>query len=166
LKNSTEDEPELVTRPPWYSRNSVRIGIMLIIAAAIALYDVGYYFGTYREEHNFADRNTEIADAMADYLNSLEGDWSVYFYGPPTMYVDFPTIPFLAGSFVKDKNIFDIEESPAALPQTDSANRLFIYLPERYAEIAGAKADFPDGEEKTFTGYHASPLFHVYEVRD
>ena len=132
----------------------------------MAVYDVGYYFNSYRNEHEFADRNTEIADAIANYLNSLDGDWSAYFYGPPSMYVDFPTIPFLANTYQKNENLFDITEPNAELPLTDSTNHTFIYLPERYDEIAVAKLDFPSGKEMKFDGYYSEPLFHVYEVTD
>ncbi len=166
FNGSAEDEQERATREPWYQQKPILMAILLAIATAVALYDVSYYFGSYREEHHFADRNTEVADLMSEYLNTLEGEWSVYFYGPPSMYVDFPTIPFLAGSYQKDKNLFDITDPEAALPQTDSANHVFIYLPERYSEIANTKVDFPDGIEKTFAGYYSAPLFHVYEVRD
>jgi len=138
--------------------------VPLLIAATIASFDIGYYFGQYRNQHHFGDRNTEIAYAMADYLNSLEGDWSAYFYGPPSMYVDFPTIPFLVGNFQKDLNLFDVLESGTDLPPLESSNLVFLFLPERVGELGLTKLDFPAGQEQIFNGYYSSPLFHVYEV--
>jgi SAM-dependent methyltransferase/4-amino-4-deoxy-L-arabinose transferase-like glycosyltransferase len=166
VKRSKEEDPGAGIRAAWYQRKASLLTVALVITAVIALYDITYYFGSYRHEHHFADRNTEIADAMADYLNSLEGDWSAYFYGPPSMYVDFPTIPFLAGSYQKEKNLFDVVDPHKDLPLTDSVNYVFIYLPERYDEIAVTKSDFPSGQEKKVDGYYSEPLFHVYEVKD
>ncbi len=166
FKRADEEQRTATVDGTWYQRKTFLVILPLVIAAAIALYDVGFYFGSYRHEHHFADRNTEIANVMADYLNSLEGDWSVYFYGPPSMYVDFPTIPFLAGSFQKDRNLFDMVEPDSELPSSDSTNQALIYLPERYDEIAVAKIGFPTGQEKKFGGYYAEPLFHVYEIRN
>jgi ubiquinone/menaquinone biosynthesis C-methylase UbiE/4-amino-4-deoxy-L-arabinose transferase-like glycosyltransferase len=166
LPRSEEDQPEEDQQVLWYKRKALLLIIPLLIAAAMAIYDMGYYFGPYRNEHHFGDRNTEIADAMATYLNSLEGDWSAYFYGPPSMYVDFPTIPFLASTFQKDVNLFDIAEPDAELPLTDSPNHVFIYLPERYDELSIAKFEYPSGREQIIDGYYATPLFHVYEIRD
>lgn len=141
--------------------------IPLLVAAAIALYDIGYYFGPYRSEHHFADRNTEIADRMAAYLNNLEGDWSAYFYGPPSMYIDFPTIPFLARDFVKGDNLFDVPESGLSLPLPEGANETFLFLPERYGELEPLRAAYPTGTERSIGGgYYADPLFYVYEIRD
>jgi 4-amino-4-deoxy-L-arabinose transferase-like glycosyltransferase len=141
--------------------------IPLFVAAAIALYDVGYYFGPYRSEHHFADRNTEIADRMAAYLNGLEGDWSAHFYGPPSMYVDFPTIPFLARNFVKGDNLFDVPEGGLQLPLPEGGNETFLFLPERYGELEPLRAAHPAGTERSISGgYYADPLFYVYEIRD
>ena len=166
FKRADEETLDPAAGVPWYQQKALIIIVPLLIAAAIALYDAGYYFGSYRSEHRYGDRNTEIAHGMADYLNTLEGDWSVYFYGPPSMYVDFPTIPFLATAFQKGDNLFDVVDPDSELSLTDSSNHVFIYLPERYDEIAVAKIGFPSGQEKKFDGYYAKPLFHVYEIRD
>ncbi|MDX1413035.1 MAG: glycosyltransferase family 39 protein [Candidatus Promineifilaceae bacterium] len=139
--------------------------IPLIIALFITFYDIVYYFGPYRTEHHFADRNTEVANDMAQYLNSLEGDWSAYFFGPPSMYVGFSSIPFLVHDFQESQNLFDIIEFGAPLPVDKSLNLTFIFLPERYNELEQVLAAYPGGEERVFSGYYADPLFYVYEVR-
>ena len=95
---------------------------------------------------------------MAGYLNTLEGDWSAYFYGPPAMYVDFPTIPFLASSFREEVNLIDVLEPGADLPAPDSRNLVFLFLPERYGELAATKLDYPNGQELTFDGYCSDPV--------
>jgi 4-amino-4-deoxy-L-arabinose transferase-like glycosyltransferase/SAM-dependent methyltransferase len=138
--------------------------VPLIIAAAIALYDLNYYFGPYKLEHHFADRNTEIANDMANYLNSLDGDWTAYFFGPPSMYVGFSSIPFLVQDFHIESNLLDVLEPGAQMPESASPNLVFIFLPERYSEIEETKTKYPDGQERSFAGFYANPLFYVYEV--
>jgi 4-amino-4-deoxy-L-arabinose transferase-like glycosyltransferase len=147
-------------------RRTLIVIVPLLIAAAITFYDIGYYFGPYRSQHHFGDRNTEIADLMAGYLNTLEGDWSAYFYGPPAMYVDFPTIPFLASSFQEEVNLFNVLEPGADVPDTDSRNLVFLFLPERHGELAATKLNYPNGQELSFDGYYSNPLLYVYEVRN
>jgi hypothetical protein len=140
---------------------------LLIIAALIALSEMAFYFGAYRQGHTFADRNTEIAQGVAEYLNTLDGEaTTAYFYGPPNMYINFPTIPFLAQDFVANSNLFDVvsAEETAVLPQTDADHLTFIFLPERAGEMEEVRRIFPDGEEETAVGYHANPLFYTYEV--
>lgn len=138
--------------------------ILLVIAIAIALFDIGFYFGTYRQEHQFGDRNTEIADGVADYLNSLDGQWVAHFYGPPVMFADFPTIPFLARDFTEGFNLFNVPESGSPKTGYESSNQSFIFLPERYNEIEQIRSTYPSGQEKSFPGYYADQLFYVFEV--
>jgi hypothetical protein len=136
-----------------------------MITFIIALSDIGFYFGTYRQEHHFGDRNTEIADSVAKYLNSLDGQWIAQFYGPPGMYVDFPTIPFLVRDFEENVNLFNVPDSGGPLAAAETVNQSFIFLPERYNEIEPLRALFPSGQSHSIPGYYADPLFYVYEVR-
>ncbi|MCA9930327.1 MAG: hypothetical protein KC419_17710, partial [Anaerolineales bacterium] len=140
--------------------------VMIGLAVIFVVGDVAFYYGRFRVEHNFGDRNTEIADRVAHTLNELDADaWTVYFYGPPSMYTDFPTIPFLAPEFQRGLNLFDVEPDgerhAAATP-----NQLYIFLPERTNELAQIQAEFPGGDVRTFTGYYTDPLFSVYEVNN
>jgi hypothetical protein len=137
---------------------------LLIVAIFFTVGDIIFYFGRYQNEHTFADRNTEIAHEMADYLNSLDGQWSAYFYGPPSMFISFPTIPFLASDFQGGINLFDVNEPNASLPSAPTPDLTFIFLPERINELATVRALHPNGRERTFAGFHADPLFYVYEV--
>ncbi|RMH00669.1 MAG: hypothetical protein D6706_03355, partial [Chloroflexi bacterium] len=137
---------------------------LLLLTLLFATGEAGFYFGRYRTEHSFADRNTEIAHEMAVYLNTLDTSWTAYFFGPPNMYVSFPTIPFLATNFQEGINLFDVTD-PNALPPAATPNQVFIFLPERFGEAEQIQAHFPEGELHLFDGYHANPLLYVYEVR-
>ncbi len=143
-----------------------RLTVLVVIVIAIAAYDIGFYFGTYRSDHRFGDRNTEVANDMAIYLNSLQGDWVAHFFGPPSMYVGFPTIPFLATQFEENINLFDVPEGGVPLPGYENRNQTFLFLPERYNELEQVRAAYPLGREQSVSGYYADPLFYVYEVRE
>jgi hypothetical protein len=141
--------------------------LLLIIAALIAFNEMIFYFGAYRQGHTFADRNTEIAHEIAEYLNTLPGnETTAYFYGPPSMYISFPTIPYLAQEFRANENLFDVPPGgeTAVLPETTNPNLTFIFLPERAQEIEATQAAYPGGEQQTISGFHANPLFFVYHV--
>jgi SAM-dependent methyltransferase len=135
-------------------------GLAVLIAAA----DLFFYFGPYRAAYRFGDRNTEIADQVAAYLSTLPAGSVVYFHGPPVMYADFPTITFLAPQFRPGENLFNVEDPAAALPvQSDAL--VFIYIPERSAELAETQARLPGGRVQTFPGHLANPLFYAYELQ-
>ena len=141
--------------------------VLLIMAALIALNEILFYFGPYRQSHSFADRNTEIAYEVADYLNTLEGDsTTAYFHGAPNMYINFPTIPYLAHEFMANKNLFDVAdgEETAVMPSPATPSLTFIFLPERADELEAIQAEYPGGEEQTIPGFHTNPLFYTYEV--
>jgi hypothetical protein len=80
------------------------------------------------------------------------------------MYVSFPTIPFLVQDFQENFNLFDVPPEPGTLPLSPATKRVFIFLPERFGEAAAVQSEFPGGELKTFTGFHADPLFYAYEL--
>ena len=140
----------------------VLIGLSVLFVAG----DLIFYYGRFRVEHEFGDRNTEIADEVADYLNNFTpNEWTAYFYGPPSMYTDFPTIPFLAPEFQRGYNLFDVEQNGELAP-SQTTNQLYIFLPERMNEMDQIQARFPNGTAQSFAGYYADPLFYVYEVEN
>lgn len=135
--------------------------ILLFIAG-----DLFFYFGQYRQEARFADRNSEVAHEMGRYLDSLEGEWYAYFHGPPAMYVGFPTLQYLAEQFQPGLNLVDVPENMTMPPEAPpDANVVFIYLPERSAEVNQTAQRYPDGQFLTFDGRLQNPLFYSYEVR-
>lgn len=138
----------------------VAIGVALLLAG----WDAAFYFGRYQAEHRFGDRNTEIAYVLSNYLNELGDDWTAYFYGPPSMYVGFSTITYLATDFTAQANLFDVIDA-ADLPRAPTANVVHIFLPERAAEMPAVAAAHPGGLELSFSGNFADPLFLAYETQ-
>jgi hypothetical protein len=131
------------------------------VAAVLALSDVAFYYGRYPQTHEFADANTEAAYAISQYLNTLDGEWSAYFYGPPAMYVDFPTFPYLLPQFQKDVNFFDVARD-ASPDLTADGSQVFIFLPERAGEITAVERIYPNGHLETINGHYRTPLLHIY----
>jgi SAM-dependent methyltransferase/4-amino-4-deoxy-L-arabinose transferase-like glycosyltransferase len=137
-----------------------------LIAVLLVAGDVLFYFGPYRADRRFADRNTEIAHEIATYLHTFEEPTTAYLYGPPTIYADFPTIPFLAPNFTLNFNLFNVQEpgGPLETPRIPDPNFVYLFLPERADELSAIQAEFPDGELQQFDGHYAQPLFLAYEV--
>ena len=137
--------------------------ILVLIGFVFSLNDVLYYFGGYRSENRFGDRNTELAYEVADYLNGLDNEEFVYFYGPPNVYTSFPTFPFLLRDVRPEMDFVDVLDGEQVL-NAAASNLVFIYLPERFTEHSDVVARFPGGDLQTFSGTFADPLFYAYEV--
>ena len=158
---------ENLTSSPLLPRSPAPLlPILLAIAMLFSLLDISFYFGEYRQQHTFVDRNTEIAHEMAEYLNDLGPNWTAYFYGPPSMYVGFSTIPFLVQDFSEGYNLFDVTTPEDVLPPAPTLNRTYIFLPERSGELEKIRGMFGNGRLQTVSGFHADPLFFVYEVSE
>jgi 4-amino-4-deoxy-L-arabinose transferase-like glycosyltransferase len=139
---------------------------LAFVAVLLVAGELLFYFGRYRNENRFSDRNTEVAYEMSNYLNELEGDWTAYFYGPPAMFISFPTIPFLTEGYTPNFNLFDVNDATTVLPASPTKSAVFIFLPERAGEAAAIQSQYPIGIVRTFEGVYANPLFLVYEVPD
>jgi hypothetical protein len=151
--------PERRVGQRWY-------WVIILVVLFFAAGDLLFYFGDYRQSHRFGDRNSEVAFEVGRYLDGLEGDWQAYFHGPPAMYVNFPTILFLASEFEPDQNLFDVPAASQSTPEAPpDVNLAFIYLPERSGEVNRTSEHYPQGTFRTVDGILANPLFYVYEVR-
>ena len=140
--------------------------ILLGVVAVTAVGDMGFYFGSYRQQPTrFADRNTEAAHRMADFLNGLEGEWTVYLHTPPSLYADFPTLPFLAPQFSPNLNLFNVPpDLNEPIPTAPTMAVAFIFFPERSSDLNQITGRYPGGWLEQIRGRHADPLFLVYRV--
>lgn len=139
--------------------NGFRLATLLL--TLVGLLNVSFYFGSYQTSHRFGDRNTEIGFATATYLNTLEGDWTVYFHGPPQVYTTFSTIPFLATEFDAGVNLFDfVADSPPPLAQT--SNVAHIFTPDHFDNIPLIQQQLPAGNIQQIEGFHNNPIIVTY----
>jgi SAM-dependent methyltransferase/4-amino-4-deoxy-L-arabinose transferase-like glycosyltransferase len=136
--------------------------LLLVLAFLSTIGDPLFYFGRYRQEQRFGDPNTETAFEISRYLNSLEGEWTIYFHGPPHMYADFPTIAFLAPDYRSGANFFNVE--PDEAPPAANGPRIFLYMPQRSQEAQQVQLNLPSGQLLVFRGHHTDPLFYAYEI--
>jgi hypothetical protein len=147
-----------------WRRPAARAGFILLgLVFLFSLNDVGFYYGRFPSNNQFADTNTEVAFELANYLNELEGDWTAYLFGPPVLYIDFPTLPFLLTNFQAGANLFNVESPGQLLPPAPTNNQIFVFLPQREAELAAIETQFPGGTRQQFNGQYAAPLFTVYQ---
>ena len=138
---------------------------LMIFAFVLIIGDLSFYFGRYQSEHRYGDRNTEIAHQAAEYLNTLESQWTVYFHGPPSMYSSFPTFPYLVQKWDTDIHMIDVPEGDALPDAAGYGNTAFILLPERIDELAIIQSAYPNGTTREASGWHADPLFYSYELQ-
>ncbi len=148
------------------SRRRYLIPALSLIAVLLIAGDLLFYFGTYRAGARFGDRNTEIAYGIGTYLDSLEGPYTAFLHGPPAIYVDFPTIPFLATGFVPNINLFNVEpaEAPSPSPTLPESGTVFLFVPERAGELEAIQEQYPGGVLLTFEGTYSNPLFLAYRL--
>jgi 4-amino-4-deoxy-L-arabinose transferase-like glycosyltransferase len=137
---------------------------LLSIALLITITDVAFYFGRYRAEANYGDRNTEIAHRISDYLNTLDGQWDGYFFGPPSMYANFPTFGYLVEGWQSEISLSDVAEEDGPPLTVNDRNNVFLYLPERADEIEQINRLYRNGRLLTFPGSNADPLFYAFEI--
>ena len=126
------------------------------------LFVFGIGSGRFPTNNQFADTNTEVAFEMANRLNDLDGDWTAYLYGPPVLYVDFPTLPYLLTDFQAGANFFNVDSAESALPPAPTQNKVFIFLPQRLEEMTAVQQQFPGGTTVRVDGQYAAPLFTYY----
>ena len=161
--------PDLSQWQPTFASwrtQSARAGLVLLsLVLLFALNDVGFYYGRFPNNNQFADTNTEVAYELATYLNELDGDWTAYLYGPPILYIDFPTFPYLLTDFQAGANLFNVDSIDSPLPPAPTENQIFIFLPQRQGELETIATKFPNGERQQVNGFYASPLFISYEIR-
>ncbi len=122
------------------------------------------YFGRYQSGHTFADPNSEAAYLTATYLDSLEGEWTAYLHGAPSLYTSFSTIPFLADEFQAGINLHDVPDS-SELPFPNSSNTTHIFTVNRLGDIALVQERFPDGQIESVNGFYGNPLIVIMEIQ-
>jgi hypothetical protein len=135
------------------------VGLTFVLAIAI-IGDISFYFGSYSSSQRFGDTNTEVAQGVADYLNSIEGTPAVYFLGLPRMgYYTHSSIQYLVPHVSGEDISEPLQEPPNVVAD---GMVVYIFLPERIDELAFVRSAFPDGDEREFIGRDNEPLFIIY----
>jgi 4-amino-4-deoxy-L-arabinose transferase-like glycosyltransferase len=141
---------------PWLNR------ALVAVLAIAALLNVQFYFLQYTPSGAFGGLNTEVGTRVGDYLQAEEPGSQVYFFGPPRMWVNYATIPFLAPGMA----LADVEQPLPGppVPPLGAGDTLFIALPERAGELYWVEQAYPQGRYSEYRGHEGTVLFAVYRV--
>jgi hypothetical protein len=120
--------------------------LSVILACALTVMGLRYYFGPYQSSWTYGSFNAEVATRIGYYLRDLGPGWEEYFFGAPRMYSDFGSIPFIA----KDVPVQDVLEPLSSPPALVDSNLkpVFVFLPGRLGELEWVKQAYPGGVEE------------------
>jgi 4-amino-4-deoxy-L-arabinose transferase-like glycosyltransferase len=138
----------------------------LIAIATIALlagWNLNFYFRDYIPRRTYGWTNTEIVTKLSHYVNAQSAPVYVYMFTPPRIFLGNGTIRFVA-SGIEGMDVRDPVTDPAQImPPPDGRRPLFIFLPEREAELAVVQQRFPGGAVERFYGeWESVVLFIAY----
>lgn len=154
-------------RPIVGGRQEVWLGGLVALGVWMAWGDVSFYFREYTPTTDYGGVNTEVAQRTADYLLDLGPGWRAYFFGAPWMAIEpeggFPSVAFLA----PEADTADVPEAFSDVFELPDLRlpAVFIFLPNRAAEMEIVRGEYPGGIEKHFPGRFGRMLFTAYEVR-
>jgi len=131
--------------------------VMLLITGQSAF----FYLVRYTPSHAYGGVNTEVAHRMGLYLRGLGSDHYCYFLGAPRMYLGFATIPYLARD-LRGSDVLEPLSDPARLAPA-RGEPVFIFLPERAAELDVVRQRYPAGALREFRDDSGIVLFTAYE---
>jgi 4-amino-4-deoxy-L-arabinose transferase-like glycosyltransferase len=144
----------------WPNVRPAVVAVVGIVVALACWVDLTFYFGDYSASRRFGDLNTETAFAVAQMLDTREPGVEVYFFGGRMGYYSHSSIPFLASH----ANGHDVFEPLTSVPTWElTGPTVFVFLPEREAEMALVQERYPGGDVFQETGKEAD-LYLAYEV--
>ena len=139
------------------------ITLSLVLLLVVGYQSLSFYFGIYTKEQMYSDGNTAVADRLGKYVRALGSDYQCYFFGPPRIYYNHATVPFLAqgiiGVDVRDPVVDRIDFVSA------ERNAVFVFLPERQSEFDVVRRFYPSGLLREFRSQKGQLLFVSYEVQ-
>jgi 4-amino-4-deoxy-L-arabinose transferase-like glycosyltransferase len=139
------------------------IALALVLALAwLAWSNVHYYFYEVYDEYVLGGGNTEVATAIARYLQEQEPPVRVYFFGLPRMgYYSLATVAYLAPQVTAEDVIEPLQGAPDWQLEEPT---IFLFLPEREAEMAYVEDRYPGGVTGAVDDGQGVPLFLLYAV--
>ena len=123
---------------PWLA---YLIASALVIG--VSLWGVNYYFGYVNPHYLGSDVNGEVGHELGLVLHDLGPNHRAYFFGPPRMYFEFPSIHFLAPNVEGEH--FDQWPGDDLSWLKDDKKGVLIFLPEKMNELKAAQRALPGG---------------------
>ncbi len=144
----------------WPKARPAVVAVVGIVVALAVWVDLTFYFGDYSASRRFGDHNTETAFAVAQMLDTREPGVEVYFFGGRMGYYSHSSIPYLA----PHANGHDVLQPLTSAPNWElTGPTVFVFLPERAAEMAWVQERYPGGDVFQETGKEAD-LYQAYEL--
>ncbi|HXI14862.1 MAG TPA: glycosyltransferase family 39 protein, partial [Chloroflexota bacterium] len=114
--------------------------------AVLSMASINFYFTVYTPLRVYGNPTALIATELSRYAKQELGPQSrLYFFGAPRMYVDFGSIPYL----LPEVEGVDVREPLRAPPGSSlvkpDKSPVFVFLPERLAELDLVRQTFPGG---------------------
>lgn len=144
----------------------VRKSTVIALATTLTLLISGWHLHNYFRDPNqvavYSDTNTQVTNTLARQAAAFGEDLTVYFGGPPRIYYyGFQNLPYIAPNATG----IDLDPlTPDMAPPTLVEPTLFVFLPERGAELDVAMSWFPNGELAEQSMDDGTPLYTSYLV--
>ena len=144
---------------------SLQTGFMGMIVAALAFWNLYFYFDIYTPLNSYAEN--PVTTEVGNYLHSQTGQTFVYMLTPPHFYLNYGNIKFIAND-PPGMDIRDPLNSVTALPAPPAGLRpVFIFIPERLNELEVVKQWYPNGNLREYSRPpNAKQIYlYIYEPR-
>lgn len=143
----------------WPKRQIIILASFGLILALGMAYDLHYYFGEYAPCQRFSDLNTEIAQETAEFIQTQDPNFKVYFFGGRMGYFSHSSLPYL----VPEADGEDCYDVLTALPDWElTGPTAFIFLPERSEDLLLVEKAYPNGTLHLKYGKDENLLFLAY----
>lgn len=119
---------------------------VLVVLAALAAYNVHFYFFRYAQGDYFSSANTRLMQIASLYLKTLPEGTVVYWYGGPRLFPGATNEYFAPKQLAVDVRAGDGLLTPSLDP--GGAPVAFVLLPHREADMAAVLAACPGGITK------------------
>jgi 4-amino-4-deoxy-L-arabinose transferase-like glycosyltransferase len=137
------------------------VAATLVLLLLVTCQSAFFYLVRYTPSHVYGGANTEVAHRMGLYLRGLGPGYYCYFLGAPRMYLGFATIPYLARD-LQGSDVLEPLSDPAWLLPA-KGEPVFVFLPERAAELEAVRRRYPSGALREFRDASGNVLFTAYE---
>jgi hypothetical protein len=136
-----------------------RVALALLVVA-LGASNLRYYFAEYSPLRRYGGENGETATMMGRYLGDQEPGTTAYLFGAPRLYWSFGTMPFLAPDVI-GRDVVELLTAPPVLDPGSPS--VYLFLPERVAELAYVQQALPGGRVLEFRDPAGYLRFVAYE---
>ncbi|HWQ11757.1 MAG TPA: glycosyltransferase family 39 protein [Roseiflexaceae bacterium] len=146
---------------PQHARAAIAAAGVVLLAA----WNLNFYFREYTPRATYGWVTTEAATAIGAYLRAQPAGTYAYMFGPPRLYLGNGTVRFMAPQAQGVDMPPEPITSPDQLPlPPEGARPVFIFLPERLAELEVVRRRYPEGrlEHRPARG-EPGTLFTIFE---